>query len=251
MNFSDKTSQNYDLMIDWGKRLSREAPFFYKLFESNSVKSVLDVACGPGRHCIHFSQKGYRPIGVDANREMIKRARINAREAGCKIVFKTEDFLSLRKLKLSSIDAITCLGNSFSILRSEADATKFLKEAYRILNSRGIIILHLLNYISLYKKKELFEPIKSVATKEGENLFLKVFDLGPNRVKINLFNIFKKKGKWDYVVQQGDLYPWNKKEIDIILKRLGFKKIKYYGFVDFSKYKTTKSPNLIIVAKKN
>ena len=49
----------YDLRVDWNRRFAREWPFFKRLFRERGVKSILDCACGTGRHAVLFAEKGF------------------------------------------------------------------------------------------------------------------------------------------------------------------------------------------------
>ncbi len=45
---------DYDRMIDWEKRLAREAPFFKKIFAETKPGKLLDTACATGHHALMF-----------------------------------------------------------------------------------------------------------------------------------------------------------------------------------------------------
>jgi len=51
-------ASDYDEMVDWDKRLAREAPFFRDLFDGIGVNRLADVGCGTGKHAIMFSSWG-------------------------------------------------------------------------------------------------------------------------------------------------------------------------------------------------
>ena len=72
--FSD-VADIYEAMIDWQKRLASEGPFYRRLFDRVGVHSVLDVACGTGRHAAMFHSWGLRVEGADISANMIERAR--------------------------------------------------------------------------------------------------------------------------------------------------------------------------------
>ena len=78
----DDLADVYEAMIDWPKRLAHEEPFYRRLFERLGARSVLDVACGTGRHAAMFHSWGLRVEGADLSPAMIDRARSQLRPAG-------------------------------------------------------------------------------------------------------------------------------------------------------------------------
>ena len=71
----DDLADVYEAMIDWPKRLAHEEPFYRRLFERLGARSVVDVACGTGRHAAMFHGWGLRVEGADLSPAMIDRAR--------------------------------------------------------------------------------------------------------------------------------------------------------------------------------
>ena len=71
----DDLADVYEAMIDWPKRLAHEKPFYRRLFERLGARSVVDVACGTGRHAAMFHGWGLRVEGADLSPAMIDRAR--------------------------------------------------------------------------------------------------------------------------------------------------------------------------------
>ena len=54
----------YEAMIDWPKRLAGEGPFYRRLFGRHGVRSVIDVACGTGRHAARGRLLPLRLAGI-------------------------------------------------------------------------------------------------------------------------------------------------------------------------------------------
>jgi ubiquinone/menaquinone biosynthesis C-methylase UbiE len=52
-------------------------PFFRQLFTENHVQSVLDCACGTGRHLFLFHALGLEATGADASAAMLAQAGKN------------------------------------------------------------------------------------------------------------------------------------------------------------------------------
>ena len=54
-------------------------------------KSFVDVACGPGYHCIHYATRGLRTYGVDINPAMIEYAMQKAIDRNAEVEFIEAD----------------------------------------------------------------------------------------------------------------------------------------------------------------
>src|ERR1035437_7961512 len=74
-NEFDELTDLYEAIIDWPKRLSREEPFYRRLFAQVQARRVVDVACGTGQHAAMFHQWGLVVEGADLSGNMIAQAR--------------------------------------------------------------------------------------------------------------------------------------------------------------------------------
>jgi SAM-dependent methyltransferase len=140
---------DYDLFVDWEKRLAREGPFFRDVFERHSAHSVIDVGCGTGRHAILFASWGLRTLGVDPSGEMLAQARANADGAGSDATFLTGGFGDLEGLGLGPVDAVTCTGNALPHVDGPAGLRAALADMAAVLRPGGVLVLSSPNVESL------------------------------------------------------------------------------------------------------
>jgi SAM-dependent methyltransferase len=100
--------------------------------------SVLDIACGEGRHALTLARKGYRVTGVDASRESIQSAqRISEREA------LSAEWIEADMCDLPAerrFDAAYCFGNSFGYLNRRR-VQKFLAAVRQSLRPGGRVAI--------------------------------------------------------------------------------------------------------------
>lgn len=78
-------AERYDLTF--GGLVEHEpaaAEFFRRLFAENSVRTVLDCACGTGRHLHLFHSLGCEVFGSDLSESMLAQAEKNLAEHGIK-----------------------------------------------------------------------------------------------------------------------------------------------------------------------
>ncbi len=119
----------------------REMSLFKKILGIKSGESLLDIACGQGRHLIELAKDdSYLLSGIDRSRYLIQRAKNNCKRKGLSVNFKEGD---ARKLPFDtdSFDYITILGNSFGYFETAEDDVKVLKEIFRVLKPGGKLLM--------------------------------------------------------------------------------------------------------------
>lgn len=247
--FYDLLSSDFDLMVSWDKRLKNEAPFFKEIFEKNKVKKILDLACGTGHHSIFFAESGYEVTGVDKSREMIQIARRNSKGVSG-VKFLTADFLNVYPKIKDRFDAVICLGNSLPHLLSRENLKKTLHNIYNLLNPEGILLIQNRNYDKILQKKIRYMP-PNITDINGERIvFFRVLDFLKTKIVFNLITFRQRQGKWDFQTKSTLLRPIKRKEIEGLLRGLGFKELKFYGDYKFSSFRRYYSEDLIVFARK-
>jgi SAM-dependent methyltransferase len=102
--------------------------------------TMLDVACGNGRHAIYLRNKGYRVTGIDLSKRQIKAAQQSEDE---KLQFRVFD---MRKpFKTDHFDYVFNFFTSFGYFNNEADNLKTLKAFQQELKPGGTLVLDFLN----------------------------------------------------------------------------------------------------------
>lgn len=167
---------DYDELVDWEKRLSREAPFFRELFDSRGIKSLIDIGCGSGMHDILFASWGVTVLGVDPDEGMLAQARRNAAAAGADVRFERAGFGELRDVVHEPADALICLGNALPHVNGVEGLRRTLDDFAHVVKPGGTLVLHLLNHARLLAKKPAFLPPAVRNTPEGRKVFLKLLE---------------------------------------------------------------------------
>lgn len=119
----------------------KEVSLFARYLDIKDGDSLLDLACGQGRHLIELAQKGnFNLYGLDRSRYLIQRAKNISRKKRLNINFKEGD---ARKLPYptDSFDFVTILGNSFGYFETTDDDIKILKEIFRVLKPEGKLLM--------------------------------------------------------------------------------------------------------------
>ncbi len=172
-----KPARDYDQMVDWGKRLAREEPFFRELFEDAGVRRLVDVGCGSGQHAIMFAGWGLDVAGVDPSESMLAQARDNAAAAGeTGVRFIEGGFGEIEGLLGGGWDAVITLGNGLPHVDGADSLATTLADFAAVLRPGGVVVLHLLNHARLIDRKIRLMPAVLRETSDGDRVFLKVLD---------------------------------------------------------------------------
>lgn len=101
--------------------------------------SVLDLACGFGRHSLELAAKGCRVTGVDLNPDLIEEAVASASSRGLDARFVC-DYMR-HYVEPEAFDSIICMYNSFGYFADPADDRLVLENCLRSLAPGGSLLL--------------------------------------------------------------------------------------------------------------
>lgn len=105
--------------------------------------TILDLACGSGRHSILFAQLGYKVTGIDLSENLLSIAKDNSALLNLKIEFIRKD---IRKLKLNSnFNLVLNLFTSFGYFDTDDENFNIFSIAYNHLVGNGFFIFDFLN----------------------------------------------------------------------------------------------------------
>ena len=104
--------------------------------------TLLDLACGRGRHSINFAKRGYQVTGVDLAPTAITRAKARAAQAGVEIDFRVGD---MRQPLDMSFDVIVNLFTSFGYFVELEDNELPIKAMAKMVRPGGQVWIDFLN----------------------------------------------------------------------------------------------------------
>ncbi|UCD57504.1 MAG: class I SAM-dependent methyltransferase [Candidatus Hydrogenedentota bacterium] len=249
--FYDELADGYELMIDWDARLKREAPFFRKLFAEHRVKKVLDCACGTGRHALEFARWGKEVFACDISPQMLRLAERNASAARVNVDFFKAGMTEVAKRAgPERFDAVVCLGNSLPHLLTQRELDRSMRSIKNALAPGGIFVAQIRNYERILRENLRFMPPTSAESEDGETIFFRMLDIhGPRAVDFHIIRFLRERDQWRYRIQTTRLRPIVKKHMDAALKRAGFQRIRYYADYSFTPFASSKTLDLIVVAR--
>ncbi len=120
---------------------SYELDMFTGILNLTQDQTILDLACGQGRHSLELARRGFTHVyGLDRSHYLINKARQANQNEGLPVIFREGD---ARKLPYTTdnFDVVMILGNSFGYFESMDDDIKILKEVLRILKPQGRFLI--------------------------------------------------------------------------------------------------------------
>ena len=120
-----------------------ECDFIQQFMPLEEFPTLLDLACGAGRHSIEMARRGYITTGVDINPRALAVATDEARRLGLDAWFVEADLHSLEEFE-GRFDGVILFWQTFGFLYGEARVGLF-RTLHRLLRPKGRLILDLFN----------------------------------------------------------------------------------------------------------
>lgn len=201
--------------------------------------TVLDMACGAGRHSILFAQKGYDVTAVDLSESLLTVARSLAKDFGLNINFIKSD---LRDFKSNqNFNLAVNLFTSFGYFETDEDNFKVFKIAYNQLVKSGYFVLDYLN--KDFIEKNLIK--KSIEQIEGGEI-IQNRKIENNRVIKEI--TISRNGEQKHFLESVRMYE--KEELLTALNNLGFEIVNIFGDFKGNHFNSDLSQRIIIISQK-
>jgi SAM-dependent methyltransferase len=107
--------------------------------------TLLDLACGTGRHSVPLSAAGLDVTGVDLMEPYLTQARERAERAGQRVTFVQADMRDLSAVPKGSFDAVVSLHTSFGFFDTEEENLAVLCEVRDRLAPGGRLLIDVMN----------------------------------------------------------------------------------------------------------
>lgn len=134
----------YSTLEELPSRLKKPVPFVVKAvptFRRRKTKSVLDMGCGIGRHCVYLAKKGFRVIGVDVSKSALKMAKQWARKERLKNVFFICGTMTQIPFIENHFDAVISISVVHHAVKRNIEKT--IAEIHRTLKKDGFFLANL------------------------------------------------------------------------------------------------------------
>ena len=221
--------------------------FFRDLFTRNSVRTVLDCACGAGYELLISDQLGCRAVGSDISDEMLELARKNLAEANATVRLHKVDYRELPQHFDERFDAVVCWSASIIHVSDDDDALRAFQSMYEVLTDGGILVLD--QGITDKRFGEMSRFQLSRDTPEATRIY--VADLvGERDVQYSILDVIRDEAGSQLHVWTTDGHILLRDDQERLLTEAGFASVDFYGTYDFQPYDKLESDRLIAVARK-
>lgn len=249
--FYDRLARFYDIMNDWPSRLAYEGPFIRQTLDEHQARTVLDAACGTGRHTIALSEWNYEASGADSSIQMVHRARSHAESRRMNVLFFVADFKDLPELGGTPFDAVLCLGNSLPHVAGDKELDSSLRGMSDSLRPGGLLLLHNLNYDKRWVERPRFFKLDSGTLDGQEVLIWRMADYGEETITFHTA-LFQRdeRGQWGVEVNSTPQLPLFRADLEKRLVQHGFTNVRACGNLKGEPFDALSSGDLVLVATK-
>lgn len=237
----------YDGMINWPKRLANEEPFYRKLCNEFSVKRVLDVACGSGRHAGMLHGWGLQVEAADLSADMLEQARqINGAPAGLSWVQRGYD---QPVPEAGSFDLAICVGNSFALAESTQMMQTTLKQMMRAVRPGGGVFIQIANLWRMAEGVKKWQKCVPVEMDKKRHVLLKGVHRTGDKAFVDFLLIEPSAPEMESDcqiwsgIEQDDLTAW--------MREAGADRVECFGDYHDKSYDRRSSVDLLVVGHKS
>ncbi len=242
----DDLSAVYDALIDWPKRLAREEPFYRQVFEQAGVQSVVDVACGSGRHAAMFHDWGLRVEAADVSHEMIELARCRFGEPpGLRWVVRGFDL----PVASGPFDAAVCVGNSLALAPDRRTAAEAVRQMLAAVRPGGMIVVQVLNLGRLPEGPCVWQIVKRATLAERDLLLVKGVHRCGSGGFVDLV-VVPLDAEGSPHAESVPLLAIDSDDLQQMARSAGAAEVALYGNYQRTPFDSGQSPDIIVVATK-
>ena len=198
--------------------------------------TLIDIACGKGRHATNFNSLGLDVVGIDLSKKSIASASKNENAT---LKFAVHDMREV--YQKNSFDVVTNLFTSFGYFEKVEDEQKAITAMANNLKTEGILIIDFMNVKKVISnlvlnEQKVIDNIKFNIKRKLEN--------GQIIKDIEIIDSLKNQ-KFQEMVKAITLADFSE-----YLSVAGLKIIDIFGNYNLEKFNATSSDRLILICKK-
>jgi SAM-dependent methyltransferase len=200
--------------------------------------SMLDVACGKGRHAVHLAEKGFDVTGIDLSEDSIKEALLHE---AANLHFYLHDMRL--PFRINYFDYAFNFFTSFGYFATQREHDNAIRTIAQAIKKEGHFVLDYLN-VHFAEDHLVHQFDKEI---DDVNYFItKWFDETHFYKKITV----EDEALPEPLVYQEKVAKFSLGDFTEMFAYQGLQIQEVYGDYNFGKYDVKKSPRLIMIAKK-
>ena len=196
--------------------------------------TILDLACGKGRHSIYLNKLGYQVTGVDLSENSIAIANESSNES---LQFKTHD---MREPMNKTYDAVFNLFTSFGYFDTYEDNIKTLKAIKDSINEYGFGV------IDFFNTDFIIENLVAEETKEIDGITFNIKRFVENKKIIKEIR-FSDKGESFFFTEKVSAFTLS--DFEAMMEEAGIYLLEIFGDYKLKKFYKSQSERLIMIFK--
>ena len=196
--------------------------------------TILDLACGKGRHSIYLNKLGYNVTGVDLSENSIEIANESSNET---LQFKTHD---MRETMHETFDAVFNLFTSFGYFDTHEDNIKTLKAIKESINEYGFGV------IDFFNADFIIENLVAKETKEIDGITFNIKRFVENKKIIKEIR-FEDKGESFFFTEKVSAFTLA--DFEAMMEEAGIYLLEIFGDYKLRKFYKSQSERLILLFK--
>jgi SAM-dependent methyltransferase len=229
MEIFDDYAYYYDLLYrdkDYAAEAEQIQVLLSRYATGQSIKSILNLGCGTGRHDFALADLGYQMCGIDMSPTMVRMAEDAKKDLSNKDILPIFEVADIREYEpKGKYDAVISLFHVISYQNTNNDALKAFQTAAKALEAGGIFIFDVWYGPGVLSDKPTAR-IKKIS--DGDNLLLRyanpLMEVAKNIVEVNYDIIVtnQKTGAAKRFAEKHIMRYYFRPEIELMLGMCGF-----------------------------
>ncbi len=196
--------------------------------------TILDLACGKGRHSIYLNKMGYKVTGVDLSENSIAIANQSSNDT---LQFKTHD---MREPMNETYDAVFNLFTSFGYFDTHEDNIKTLKAIKESINEYGFGV------IDFFNTDYIIENLVAEETKEIDGITFNIKRTVENNKIIKEIRFSDNGVTYSFTEK---VAAFTLTDFEAMMEEAGIYLLEIFGDYKLRKFYKTQSERLIMIFK--
>ena len=154
-SYLGKHAEFYDIFYQ-DKPYSKEAAFVDELLKRHAQgenKTLLELACGTGRHAFEFEKLSYQILATDYSQDILRVARQKADALQSKVIFELQDMRSLA-IPPQPYDAVVCLFDSIGYVQTNEAILQVFAGIRQNLRQNGLFVFEFWHAAAMLRNYE-------------------------------------------------------------------------------------------------